>query len=463
MRIAARRLLSMTSLRSRVGTVLSTLFGTMLVIGIAWWMHGTRHAIHEEVEAATRVAEQWLTVLIPETLDGRGDGMDQLTAHLAAVGRLRANRLEIVDAGGTLLYVSPEPTWKAGRSAPEWFERRLGPVVATRSFTADDHRIVLRPDTSRAILDAWDDLVAGLGWAGVFLLLAWLGTRIALNRALAPLAQINAALARSADGMFDIRLPVYRISELDHLAGSYNRLADSLDQTRTHNRRLEQDQALTHAIQARLEEERRLIACELHDEFGQAITAVRAIAGAIQQRCDHEPGLHGSAQAILAMTGQMQDGVRTILQRLRTPDRRLCARLDEIVADYCALWSDCHPGIEMNCRTSPADDAIDEELAFTVLRLLQEGLTNVARHARASRVDIGLRIDAAAIELSIRDNGCGLSAENRSSRFGILGMQERVARLDGDLRFESPRTGGLSIRARLPHAPAEMRSHDTTA
>lgn len=453
-----------TSLRSRVSIVLTALVGTLLAIGAAWWLHGTRQAIHEEVEAATRVAEQWLNVLIAETLDGQPDGMTRLMAHLAAVGRLRANRLEVRDAQGSLLYVSPEPTWKAGRFAPAWFDRRVAPVVAVREFTAADRRVVLRPDTSRAVLDAWDDLVAGLGWAAAALLLVWLGTRHALDRALAPLAQINTALARGAEGHFDRRLPTYRVDELDHLAASYNRLADSLDQTRSHNLRLEHDQALAHAVKARLEDERRLIARELHDELGQAITAVRAIAGAILQRCEQQPQLHGSAQAILAMTGQMQDGVRAILQRLRAPGGDPCARLDEIVTNYCALWARCHPDIVLHCDAAPAGGAVAETLALAVLRLLQESLTNVARHACATRVDVRLQVGPHGITLEVCDNGRGLPAERRSDRFGLVGMRERVAQLDGELRFETPRGGGLSVRARLPaKPPLEVCCDDITA
>lgn len=453
-----------TSLRSRISIVLTGLVATLLAIGAAWWLHGTRHAIHEEVEAATRVAEQWLKVLIPETLDGQPDGMTRLMTHLAAVGRLRANRLEVLDAHGVLLYVSPEPTWKAGRFAPAWFDRRVAPVVTVREFAAADRRVVLRPDTSRAVLDAWDDLVAGLGWAAAALLLVWLGTRFALDRALAPLAQINAALARGATGRFDQRLPSYRVDELDHLAVSYNRLADSLDQTRSHNRRLEHDQALARALQARLEDERRLIARELHDELGQAITAVRAIAGAILQRCEAQPQLHGSAQAILAMTGQMQDGVRAILQRLRAGDGDACTRLDEIVANYCALWARCHPDIALHCHATPGGAAVAEPLALAVLRLLQESLTNVARHARATRVDVRLDVGPCEIALEVSDNGRGLPAERRSGRFGLLGMHERVARLDGELRFETPPGGGLSVCARLPaKPPLEVCCDDTTA
>ncbi len=450
------------SLRTRISLVLTAVLAALLLSGASVWVHLTRLAIHEEIESATRVAEQWLNVLIPETLDGL-DGMDRLMTHLEAVGRIRANRLEVLDAQGRLLYVSPEPTYKAGRSAPSLFAAHVGPEVRTRSFPAADRTIVLRPDTSRSVLDAWDELTAASLWAMLLLVLVLVGSRLALHRALAPLSEIDHALARSADGHFETRLPLYRVAELDRLAMSYNRLADSLDESLDENRRLEHDRMVTHAVQTRLEEERKLIARELHDELGQGITAVRAIAGAMLQRSQSQPQLHGSAQAILAMTSQMQDGVRTILERLREPDKAPLSQLDEVVRNYCALWSRCHPAIELVDTIASGDVPVPNLTALTILRLLQESLTNVARHAQATRVEITLQTRDGCILLEVRDNGRGLPPALRSNRFGIVGMHERVAGLRGELRLDTPNGGGLRVSATLPIRNEEENDHGARA
>lgn len=440
------------TLGTRVGLVLLATLILILLAGAGWWVRETRKAIHEEVQAASHVAQQWIAVLVSETLRDSADGPARLMAHLRAVGRLRANQLEVLAPDGQRLYVSPESTYKAGRFAPDWFAGWLTPALPVRHFDTGERQIVLRPDASRAVLDAWDELATGLGSALALLLVVALAARLALDRALAPLAQIDAALARGADGRFDIRLPGYRVAELDRLAASYNRLADTLDDTRAHNLRLEEDQAFARAVHARLEEERRVIARELHDELGQAITAVRAISGAILQRCDAQPQLHGSAQAILAMTGQMQDGVRAILQRLRPAGTGISGgQLDQAVADYCRLWSGHHPHIHVECRTTAAGAPTGEALGLTVLRLLQESLTNVARHSGASQVDVRLEFRSGAVTLEVCDNGRGLSPEPGPGRYGLIGMRERVAELHGELQFETPPGGGLRVSARLPH------------
>ena len=447
------------SLHGRLSLVLTTLIAVMMMIGASVWLRETRLAIHEEVEAATRVAEQWLKVLVPETLADGPQARERLMDHLGAIGRIRANRLEVFAADGQRLYVSPESPYKAGRHAPEWFAGWVAPEVAERRLEANGLAVVLTPDTSRAVLDAWDHVGAALGWALALLLAIWLATRFAIDRALAPITEIHPALERGASGRFDQRLPEYATRELALLARSYNRLADSLDESRATNARLEADQNLARTIQARLEQERRAIARELHDELGQSITAVRSIAGAILQRSAEQPGIHGSAQAILAMTGHMQDGVHAILQRLRRDAPAAHERIEDTLQAYCALWASHHEGIELRCEIEPLgearDEPLDDSVGLALLRVLQESLTNVARHAHARTVQVrvGLRRKGgrAEIEVEVRDDGRGLGAQPTPGRHGLAGMRERLAELHGRLELHSPPAGGLCVRARLPH------------
>lgn len=444
------------SLHGRLSLVLTTLIAVMMVIGASVWLRETRLAIHEEVEAATRVAEQWLKVLVPETLADGPQARERLMDHLGAIGRIRANRLEVFAADGQRLYVSPESPYKAGRHAPEWFAGWVAPEVAERRLEANGLAVVLTPDTSRAVLDAWDHVGAALGWALALLLAIWLATRFAIDRALAPITEIHTALERGASGRFDQRLPEYATRELALLARSYNRLADSLDESLAENARLEQDQALARALQARLEQERRAIARELHDELGQGITAVRSIAGAIIQRTTAQPGINGSAQAILAMTTQMQDGVHTILQRLRSRSADSQVRIEEAIESYCALWASHHGDIRVDCTIEALGEQVTDALGLTILRMVQESLTNVARHAHATRVEVRLGVRDDEIEVEVIDNGRGLGlGENPApGRHGLVGMRERIAELHGELELSSPPEGGLNVRARLPLPPA---------
>lgn len=439
-----------TTLGTRIGLILAAILALALLFGLVWWVSEARRSIHEEIVAANHVAQQWVGVLVAETLRDQADGPDRLMTHLRAVGRLRANQLEVKAPNGTRLYVSPESSYKAGRYAPEWFAAYLAPWLPVRTFDAGDRQIILRPDASRSVLDAWDDFIAGIGSAAALLLTVAMGTRVALRRALTPLIRIDAILDRSADKRRDTRLPSYGVAELDRVASGYNRIFDQLDDTRADNLRLVEDQATAQAVQARLEEERRTIARELHDEIGQAVTAVRAIAGAIQQRCHGQPQIYGSAQAILTITTQMNDGIRAILQHLRPVSIDRAVSLDKSLAHYCRIWSGHHPDVRLVCHTSPTGGPTSESVDRAVMRLLQESLTNVARHSGATQVQVSLEFPPGAVALEVSDNGCGLPPASGSDRYGLIGMHERVAELNGNLNLDTSPGGGARIRARLP-------------
>lgn len=440
------------SLHTRLSLMLTLILALVLLAAGALWLRETRNAIHEEIESAGRVAEQWLTVLIADTRNDRIGGPSRLLSALRAVGRIRAHALEISADAGERVYASPAPTYKAGRMAPAWFSRHLTPQLRIRHFDAQALQISLIPDSSRAVLDAWDDLTGLAGWALAALLLAAIGCHLGLRKALAPLRTVDAAFVRGGAGASAQRLPEVGAPELDRLSRSYNDLAEQLDHTRADNAALSADQRFAHALRERLEAERCLIARELHDELAQGIAAVRAIAGAIQQRSTAQPGIHGNAQVILALTGQMQDGVRTILQRLRQPTAEAHATVGAVIENCCARWSELYPLIALECRIAAYVPTLSKEQTHALQRLLQEGLTNVARHAHAGAVTVALDWNAHAVSLSITDNGRGLCPDpsDLRPRYGLVGMHERVRALGGTLRLDRPANGGCRVEVCLP-------------
>ncbi|MGE5493326.1 MAG: histidine kinase [Actinomycetota bacterium] len=438
------------TLKTRISLVLTALVGGLLLAGSGLWLLHTREAIHEEIEAATKVAEQWLSVAARRARAGDPAWEPAaLLEHVRAVGRLRANALEVVDAGNRRLYLSPGPTYKAGREAPAWFARLVEPDFPVRRLDAGELALVLHPDSSRSVLDAWDDLAVLAGWGAAFLLALFFATRFALDRALRPLRDVQGALIHTAGGGFDRRLPAFGVAELDGLGDSFNRMVEALSATRAENQLLTTDRDFAREVHQRLEEERRHIARELHDELGQAITAVRALSGSVIQRSGEDARLKQCGEAILAMTGEMQDGVRAILHRLQPPNPGY--PIDQVLSAYCRAWTERHPDIQLNYRIAPLIGRVDDDTAQTLLRLLQESLTNIARHASASRAEVDLAVEADGLHLTVSDNGRGLPQPAiPTGRYGLAGMRERVAALAGCLSLEHPATGGLRVHATLP-------------
>ncbi|MDD2743210.1 MAG: histidine kinase [Rhodocyclaceae bacterium] len=438
-------------LRTRLSFVLTGLLASLLIGLAGLWLQGARTGIHEEVEAATRVSEQWLRLIARQTATS-GISADQLLAMLQPAGRIRANGLELLDATGRRLYLSPEPSYKQGRVVPAYFAHLLKPALQVRRIEFGALAVIIHPDPSRSIIDAWDDLCAMAGWALALLTILFFASRLALDRALKPLEQLLAALDRTGQGRFDIRLPAPAAPELARLARAYNGMADRLAQAVDENVRLESDQEVARCLQSRLEAERRSIARELHDELAQGITAVRALAGAIVQRSADQPALQAPAHSIIGVTGEMQDGVRNILKSLRSTaknEQKIAATL----RPFLESWAQRQPQITLTMALDDELFAFPETQTSALLRVTQEALTNILRHAAARHVSISLSQIGDWLELTICDDGCGLHGAPSAQAgcgFGLTGMRERLADFGGSLVFSTPAGGGCQLSARLP-------------
>lgn len=446
------------SLHTRISLLLTAVVASLtLVLGVLW-LSNTRDSIHEEVEAATRVCEQWLNVLAGDVRAAPSAAARQrLLADIKAVGRIRANALEVIDSAAQRVYLSPQPTYKAGRVSPAWFARITEPVFVQRRISAGNLTLILTPDPSRSSLDAWDRLLEMAAWACALLAGLFIATRWALNRALHPLDQIKAALDCTGQGRFETRLPVYASRDLNQLANAFNGMADRLKEAVNDNVRLDSERELSRLLQARLEADRHSISRELHDELAQGITAVRALAGAIVQRTTDQPALHGHGQSIIAVTNQIQEGIRHILQRLRPLGNNVVTDLEQALQHYLELWQQHYPELTLQVDMHTGTMQVSNDLALAVLRIIQEGLTNVVRHAAAAQVHLTLhtrqRDDGEWLELTLADNGrglCGKSSDTAGCGFGLTGMRERVAALHGELSIANMTGGGVCLRARLP-------------
>ncbi|QRM19355.1 HAMP domain-containing protein [Dechloromonas sp. TW-R-39-2] len=440
------------SLHTRVGLVFTGLAASLLLVLAALWSHGARNATHEEVEAASRVAEQWLRAMAGEMRQLPPAVLpERVLGVVKPLGRIRANELEVIAADGRLLYRSPAPTYKAGRQVPAWFAGLLTPEFEARRVALGELQLVLHPDASRSVIDAWDDLQRMAAWAVLLLVGLFLISRYALDRALRPLAQVMQALERTGSGRFDTRLPVFATPELGRLSRAFNGMADRLNAAVNDNVRLETEHEVAEQMQGRLQQERQLIARELHDELAQGITAVRALAGAIVQRSSDQPGLKLPAESIVAVTGEMQQGVRHILQRLRPAS---AAGLEAGLERLLVAWRMQHESIELRATIELEHARLSDAVAQTLIRIVQEGLTNVARHAAASQVELLLGEAAGQIRLLLSDNGRGCDGRRSPQAgcgFGLAGMAERIAELGGVLTMARPAAGGFCLQVCLPH------------
>ncbi len=207
---------------------------------------------------------------------------------------------------------------------------------------------------------------------------------------------------------------------------------------------LGQWRALAGRLQTVREEERKRVAREIHDELGQALTAIKIDLRSLihEQTQESEP--------IFRLIDQTIESVRRISTELRP---RILDELGLIAAvEWAAEEFQSRTGTK--CRLDlPQDDIVmDRELATALFRILQETFTNVARHAKATEVDVRLAKEDDSLILEVHDNGRGISEEQLSadSSLGILGMRERALLLGGELVISGAPGEGTTIKARIP-------------
>jgi two-component system sensor histidine kinase UhpB len=159
--------------------------------------------------------------------------------------------------------------------------------------------------------------------------------------------------------------------------------------------------------------------------------------------------------AISDQVNALQQSNRRVLERLR-PVGLAELGLADALAALTRLWRETHPGVTIETAISPAPGARGETAELTIYRVIQEALTNVFRHARASHVAITVAPAAAATLVRICDNGEGLAADHRQG-FGMIGMRERVLALGGSMTVVST-SHGVEGEALSPDAKPALQS-----
>jgi glucose-6-phosphate-specific signal transduction histidine kinase len=208
------------------------------------------------------------------------------------------------------------------------------------------------------------------------------------------------------------------------------------------------NRTLTQRLMTAQEDERRLLAQELHDEVGQTCTALRIEAAFIAKAVhSHPDAALEAAQRIDQSSLRMHSLARDMLKRLRPPN------LDSLgfEASLHALCDSLQQQGHLQCHTliHPVRDDLPDAVCTHLYRVTQEALTNIAKHAHASDVWVGLSIADAVLTLSITDNGQGLSPSPTSTGLGLIGMRERIASVQGHIHFEDAQPG-LRIHVQVP-------------
>ncbi|MFA5922452.1 MAG: sensor histidine kinase [Methylococcaceae bacterium] len=342
----------------------------------------------------------------------------------------------------------------SGQNWPDSFEafyrRFLNPgFEITRAIIFNGRvygMLTVTPSAEMEIAQAWENIRSLLGLSVMTVLAVCLLVYLSISRALQPARIIITGLESMEKGNLAYRLPAFELIEWQRTATAINQLAASQQQLL----------AERHKLAVKLinlqEEERRYLARELHDEFGQCLAAINAVAASIAQTAEQQcPALVGEADHISRITQHMMASVRELLRRLRP------AELDELgfAAGLNSLISgwNARNGGKIHYHLSITGDCalLPEPLTVTLFRITQECLTNIAKHSAAANAKVILEITTDAVTLTVKDDGIATELPfTEGQGIGLLGIRERVTALYGRLTLAIAQPHGLIIEAWLP-------------
>ncbi|HSV69681.1 MAG TPA: histidine kinase [Methylibium sp.] len=448
------------SLRLKIHLIVGMLVTLFVLTVFALHIRNVGDSVREEVVAANRVAHQLLnrTVYLQAS-----QGTEALLAFLHGVGRVRANDIRLFDKDGQQLYQSPPSPYKAGRDAPVWFARLILPPPSVQSIEFPDGRLVVQADPSRAVLDAWDQftvlaLVALALLVAVNLIVYWV-----VGRTVRPFGQIVAALGRIEAGHLDVRLLPLPGREAGAIGAAFNRMAAGLGERIEAERRasraeseLSDRRALARWIDRHLEQERKLIARELHDELGQSVTAIRSLALSVAQRtAATDPQAEQAAKVIADESSRLYDAMHGLIPRL-APLVLDAFGLADALRDLAERTRVSQPQVQLEMNVDVAGLELGNEAALALYRATQEGITNALRHGQAQRITVTLRADDSGAALDVRDDGSGLAegwrerAAAEGDHYGLRWLDERVQALAGRASIDNEPPRGARLQVWVP-------------
>ncbi len=380
--------------------------------------------------------------------------------------------VRFVRADGNLMRSTCYRAGSSDPKVPAWFaagyRRAFAPGrEAIQPVVYRDRRygdVIVAADVDTEIERAWRDARSLLRLTTLIVLTLSALIYVSVSYALRPARRIVSALARLEGGDRSARLPRFRMREFDSIAVGVNRLAAGLAES------LLERLALDRRLITVQEEERRHLARELHDEFGQSLAAINAAAASIEIAAGANFGdVAAETERIGRVVEGMMAQLRGMLLRLRPSGMEelgLLGSLRGLIND----WNGRHAQSTKVLLQAVGDlSGMPDAVNVNLFRIVQECLTNVAKHAGASEVTVRLERQhvetqepagaAGIIDLAVTDNGAA-KAHSASGivGMGILGIRERVAALSGSVSFHSPAGGGFVAHVRIPLSSTALAS-----
>ena len=420
---------------------------TVLIIvgvGTLFVVHNARRSVLEDVRASVNMALQLVDAGFAHGA-GRQQALQIWLTELGRMEKIRHLRIQVRQSPQSLIDVSRDAPKQAASLAPAWFAWAVTPALTVgekvvAGSEGEPVRIVIEANPADEISEAWIEARSFLMFMLALAAAVSALVHITLGRAFKSVGHILAGMEDIEQGDYGKRLPHFDLSEFNRISAAFNHMAQALAKSRDENHAL-----TSHSLRVQ-EDERRYLAQELHDELGQSLSAIKAMAAVLRNiGKEGEPG-NLAAQIIMDQCDRLFGVVRGMMRRLHP------LMLDELglipsLQDLIENWQARHPEIGIHFRL---DDRVEECIGSAkihLFRIVQESLTNVSKHSEAKtvRIELGLT-EVGCLLLAIADDGIGFDPALPRTGFGLHGIHERVASMNGRLSLQTAPGRGVSLQ-----------------
>lgn len=342
------------------------------------------------------------------------------------------------------------------RPGPPWFEALYRSLfqpeqsvsLAVEYKEARHGTVTVTPGYQVELARAWKQVVNLSSLSIITVLVLCLCLYVAMHLLLRPLELINKTLLEMHLGNLAACIPKSNVKEWQVTGSTINQLASQLEQT------LDERKRLSLKLLSLQEKERRHLCRELHDELGQSLAGLSAVAHTLQAESKgHCPTIESGAEQVSKITRHMMELVKGVLIRLRPADLDELG-LSESLKELVTQWNNKHHQIHCDLTLEGSDIGINHSVAVNLLRVVQECLTNISKHSGASRASIHLNFPTQknnSITLHIEDNGKqSKHCFEDEPGIGLLGIRERISALNGELQLGTSIEGGVTVNIHIP-------------
>ncbi len=433
-----------STLRYQITTRILMLSLCVFLLGgfVSLWQ--AKQAVQQEMNSSVNLAKQLITFQLSQVSTGT-----TWIEQLQAIKETRHLKIQLKSATGEILETSLKIKEKNPLSSPpQWFIKLVKnnvvkiehPIITNEG---QQLLLIIEANPLNEISEIWEECSAFFSLLCLLIGLIFIVIQVLFNHVLKSISLIVQRLASIEEEDYQNLLPEFSNYEMNLLSKAINHLIEKLRESQKENFALIQH---TLTIQ---EDERQRLAQELHDELGQSLTAIKVMTATIVKTNDLKNQLVlQSSSSIIEVCDHLMKVVRSMMQQLH-PLTLTELGLKEALHDLIDNWQTRSPNlqIEFNC-----DDNFEMCKSFEIhiFRIVQESLTNVFRHAKASHVRIDLRVNSNQLLLNIQDNGIGCNDKNRKNGFGLLSMKNRVHSLNGQIKIDSKINQGTQIFVSFP-------------